>query len=132
MVIFGRKTSVKNKKILLVEDDALLAKALMDLLIREDFDVANANNGLQVYDLASKFQPHLILLDLILPGLDGFEVLRQLKDDDKLKTVPVFIISNLDSISEVKSAKALGAEDHFIKANTDMFKIIKAVKARVK
>ncbi|NCN07572.1 response regulator [Candidatus Falkowbacteria bacterium] len=132
MVIFGRKTSVKNKKILLVEDDALLAKALMDLLIREDFDVANANNGLQVYDLASKFQPHLILLDLILPGLDGFEVLRQLKDDDKLKTVPVFIISNLDSISEVKSAKALGAEDYFIKANTDMFKIIKAVKARVK
>ncbi len=126
--MFGRKKLEKNKKVLLVEDDALLANILMDSLMREKFDTVNIKDGLQVMEAAKKFQPDVVLLDLILPGLDGFEVLRQLKNDVKLKTVPVFIISNLDSISEVESAKALGAEDYFIKANTDVGKIIKAVK----
>lgn len=128
--MFGKEKKEKNKKILLVEDDSLLANILMDSLIREKFDVVNAKDGLQVMEMAKKFQPDLILLDLILPGLDGFEVLRQLKEDNKLKNVPVFIISNLDSISEVKSAKALGAEDYFIKANTDIGKIVKLVQKR--
>lgn len=129
--MFGRKKQEKNKKVLLVEDDALLANILMDSLVREKFDAVNVKDGLQAIDAAKKFQPDVVLLDLILPGLDGFEVLRQLKDDIKLKKVPVFIISNLDSISDVKSAKALGAEDYFIKANTDIEKIIKVVKKRI-
>jgi len=129
--MFGRKKPEANKKVLLVEDDSLLANILMDMLIREKFDAVNVKDGLQVMETARKFQPDLVLLDLILPGLDGFEVLRQLKEDNKLKTVPVFIISNLDSISEVKSAKALGAEDYFIKANSDIGKIIKVVQKRV-
>lgn len=129
--MFGRKQKEKNKKVLLVEDDSLLANILMDSLVREKFDAVNIKDGLQVMEAAKKFQPDVVLLDLILPGLDGFEVLRQLKDDNKLKTVPVFIISNLDSISEVKSAKALGAEDYFIKANTDIEKIIKVIKKRI-
>lgn len=129
--MFGRKKQEKNRKVLLVEDDALLANILMDSLVREKFDVVNIKDGLQALEAAQKFQPDLVLLDLILPGLDGFEVLRQLKADAKLKKAPVFIISNLDSISEVKSAKALGAEDYFIKANTDIGKIIKLVKKRI-
>lgn len=131
MAIFGRKNGGKTKKVLLVEDDSLLANVLMDSLTREGFDAVNVKDGLQVFETAQKFQPNLILLDLILPGLDGFEVLRQLKNENKLKNIPVFIISNLDSISEVKSAKALGAEDYFIKANTDIGKIIKVVKKRI-
>ena len=128
--MFGKK-SVKGNKVLLLEDDALLANILIDSLVREKFDVVNIKDGLQAFEAAQKFQPDAILLDLILPGLDGFEVLRQLKDDNKLKKIPVFIISNLDSISEVKSAKALGAEDYFIKANTDINKIIKIVSKKI-
>lgn len=129
--MFGRKPQKNNKKVLLVEDDSLLAKILMDSLVREEFDAVNIKDGLQVMETVKKFQPDVILLDLILPGLDGFEVLRELKDDTKLKNIPVFIISNLDSLSEVKSAKALGAEDYFIKANTDISKIIKVLKKRI-
>ncbi|MDO8668755.1 MAG: response regulator [Candidatus Buchananbacteria bacterium] len=129
--MLGLKKQTANKKVLLVEDDSLLANILMDSLVREKFDAVNIKDGLGVMEAAQKFKPDIVLLDLILPGLDGFEVLRQLKADSKLKSVPVFIISNLDSISEVKSAKALGAEDYFIKANTDIEKIIKVVKKRI-
>lgn len=126
--MFGIKKREKFKKVLLVEDDALLAGILMNSLSSEKFEAVNIKDGLQALEAAKKFQPDVVLLDLILPGLDGFEVLRQLKSENKLKKIPVFIISNLDSISDVKSAKALGAEDYFIKANTDIEKIIKVIK----
>lgn len=129
--MLGIKKQGKNKKVLLVEDNVLLANILMDSLTREKFDVVNIKDGLGVLEAAKKFVPDVVLLDLILPGLNGLEVLRQLKDESKLQNIPVFIISNLDSIPDVKSAKTLGAENYFTKANTDIEKIIKIVKKRV-
>ena len=129
--MFGRKKPIKKKKILVIEDDSLLANILINSIVREGFEAFNVLDGLQAIDTAKKLQPDLILLDLILPGLDGFEVLRQLKADNNLKKVPVFIISNLDSISDVRSAKVLGAEEYFIKANTNVKNIVKAVSNRL-
>lgn len=129
--MFGRKKPEKNKKVLVIEDDSLLANILMESLAREQFSAVNIKDGLQVMEAAKKFQPDVILLDLILPGLDGFEVLGQLKEDVKLKKVPVFIISNLDSISNVKLAKTMGAEDYFIKASSDIKNILKIIKKRI-
>ena len=129
--MFGRKKPIKKKKILVIEDDSLLANILINSIVREGFEAFNVLDGLQAIDTAKKLQPDLILLDLILPGLDGFEVLRQLKADNSLKKVPVFIITNLDSISDVRSAKVLGAEEYFIKANTNVKNIVKAVSNRL-
>lgn len=126
--MFGKK---KNGKVMIVEDDALLAKVLSQGFASEDFEVAVTGNGLEVTDLANKFKPQLILLDLMLPGLDGFEVLKQLKEDDNMKNIPVIIISNLDQVSDVKSAKVLGAEEYFIKANTQLDKIVNYAKSRL-
>jgi DNA-binding response OmpR family regulator len=129
--MFGRVKKV-TPKVLVVEDDALLAKILSDGLIAEKLQVIIVDNGLKVVETAKKFLPGVILLDLIIPGLDGFAVLKQLKSDEKTKKIPVAVISNLGDVGDVKSAKALGADDYFIKANTEMEKIVKYAKNKAK
>lgn len=116
----------------MVEDDALLAQVLVGVLNSNDFAVLNVINGLEVLESAKKFEPAIILLDLVLPGLDGFAVLDQLKADAKTKNIPVAVVSNLGDVGDVKSAKALGAEEYFIKANTQLQKIVDFIKKRIK
>lgn len=129
--MFGiNKKNKKAKKILIVEDDAMLARVLTKSVKAEKMDALNITNGLDALEAAKTYKPNVILLDLILPGLDGFEVLKQLKADSETKGIPVFVISNLDDLSDVKSAKALGAEEYFIKANIELKKIINATKER--
>jgi PleD family two-component response regulator len=128
--LFRRKKL--SNRVLLVEDDALLARVLADSLKAEDFDVVVVDNGLNVYDQVLKFSPDIILLDLIIPGIDGFAVLKQLQQESKTKGIPVVVVSNLDQPSDVKSVKALGAEQFFLKANTKMEVIVKYVKNRLR
>lgn len=130
--IFSSKKKKPVKKVMIVEDDALLAKALAESFITEKFEVTIVGNGLEVPDAIKKFFPDIILLDLILPGIDGFSVLRQLKEESKTKNIPVAILSNLGEAGDVKSTKALGADEYFIKANTEIAKIIKYVKDKLK
>lgn len=124
--------SKEKKSILIVEDDALLAQVLMDKFGREEFLPANVVNGLEVQAKAVELKPAIILLDLILPGLDGFEVLKLLRADDKTKNIPVVVISNLGEESDVKLAKSLGAEDYFVKANVSLEKLLQKVKNIIK
>ncbi len=130
--MFGFKKKEKGKKVLIVEDDALLAKVLSESFQAEKFQVLNVDNGLHVEEAVKKFSPHIILLDLILPGLDGFAVLKQLKEDSKTEKIPVVVLSNLSDVGDVKSTKALGAEEYFIKSNTAMDKIVNYVKDKLK
>jgi len=133
MSIFGKKKDKKIiKKVLIVEDDSLLAKVLSESFLAEKFDVTNVDNGLNVADAVKSFAPDIILLDLIIPGLDGFAVLKQLKADTKTEKIPVVVLSNLGDAGDIKSTKALGAEEYFIKANTEMDKIVKYVKNKLK
>ena len=85
--MFGLKKKDQKKLILLVEDDALLLEVLKLQIESEGFQVKTAVNGLEVLELARKFVPNLILLDLIIPGIDGFAVLRELKGDAKLAKI---------------------------------------------
>ncbi|MFA5125023.1 MAG: response regulator [Patescibacteria group bacterium] len=131
---FARKSQSKSqtKKILVVEDDSLLSKVLAETLKKEGFEVMVVDNGNDAVTMIRKFLPQLILLDLVIPGIDGFAVLKELKADDKLRSIPVVILSNLDEIGDVKSVKALGADDYFIKANTEMKKIVDYAKRALK
>ncbi len=128
---FGGGKKDKKKKILSIEDDALLAKVLIEGLTLEGFDVLNIDDGLKALDEAKKYKPDMILLDLILPGIDGFEVLKRLKADSETKDIPVIVVSNLGGVADVKSVKALGAEEYFIKANSEMEEIFKIIKKRI-
>jgi len=123
----------KNKgyKALIVEDDALLSGVLTKTFAENGFKVIGVENGLDVLDIAKKQKPDIILLDLIIPGLDGFGVLKQLKNDKDTKDIPVVVISNLDGEADVKSAKVLGADEYFIKANTKLKKILKFAQYKV-
>ncbi len=129
--MFGMKKKNKSKKILIVEDDSLLLKVLSTTFLSEKFEVVTVENGLEVLGAAKKFMPDIIMLDLIIPGIDGFSVLKQLKEDDATKNITVAIMSNLGSVGDVKSTKALGADEYFIKANTEIEKIVKYVKAKL-
>jgi len=130
-MLFGKKKKV-NKKVLIVEDDSLLLKVVSTTFLSEKFEVATVENGLEVLDTAKKFLPDIILLDLIIPGIDGFAVLKQLKNDSVTKNIPVVIMSNLGTAGDVKSTKALGADEYFIKANTEIEKIVNYVKDKLK
>lgn len=118
-------------KVLVVEDDALLAQALTQHLLKEKFDVATVGNGLEVVDVVKKFVPDIILLDIILPGLDGFGVLKLLRADKKMESIPVIVISNIGEVGDIKSAKALGAEEYIIKAHTQLSTIVNTIRKYV-
>jgi len=130
-----RKLFTRSKptgRVLVVEDDAMLSRVLAESLKTEKFKVLVVDNGSKVFDETAKFLPDIILLDLVLPGLDGFAVLKQLKEETKTASIPVVVVSNLDQPSDVKAVKALGADQYFLKANTKLDLIIQYVKDRLK
>ncbi len=128
--MFGLKKK-ESKTILLVEDDLLLLEVLKEQIEKEGFVVKTTVNGLEVTDLARKYSPSLILLDLIIPGIDGFAVLKELKEDGALAKIPVVVLSNLDKEGDIKSTIALGAAEHIIKANVKVEEIIKVIKRNI-
>lgn len=114
---------VEKKKILIAEDEKFLSTALADKLEREGFAVIKVTNGTDAVAVAKAEVPDLLLLDLIMPQKNGFEVLEELKG-----SVPTIILSNLGQDSDIEKAKKLGARDYWIKSEMEL----KVIAARVK
>ncbi len=114
-------------RILLVEDDRILRRAVQTTLRRHGFNVVAADDGEKALRLAKTEVPRLVLLDLIIPKVQGFEVLRRLKQDPKTASIPVLILSNLGQESDVKQAMDLGAVDYLVKANLSLDQLVKKV-----
>lgn len=119
--------SVKNK-VLIIEDDPLLVKMYQTKLAMEGFSIEIAQDGQQGLDLVKKFKPDLILLDLMLPVMDGFTVLERLKKDGQMKKIPVIVFSNLAQSSDIEQAKSLGAVDYIVKTHLTPNDIVKRIK----
>ncbi|MFA6407515.1 MAG: response regulator [Candidatus Paceibacterota bacterium] len=115
-------------RILIVEDEQALAKVLEEKLIKSGFEVKIAGDGEAALYAAGVFKPEMILLDLILPKKDGFEVLKELKASPTLATIPVIVLSNLGEDENLKKAFALGAKDYFVKSQHPINEIIDKVK----
>ncbi|MEI7498273.1 MAG: response regulator [Actinomycetota bacterium] len=113
----------KLKKIVVMEDDDILLKALNIELLSDSFDVISATNGEIGLLLSKKELPDLILLDLMMPKVNGFEVLASLKKNKKTKHIPVIILSNLGQDEEIKKCLALGALAYYKKSATDLVKL---------
>lgn len=109
-----------SPKVMVVEDDPLLRNLLSVKLSSTHCPYMFANDGTQAVDLIRKFGPDIIILDLMLPGKDGFEVLEEIKQDDKLKKIPVVIFSNKNSEQDRSRAQQLGVERFYVKAMTDL------------
>lgn len=119
------------KTILLVEDEPTLQKTLTVALTQEGYEVKSALDGEIGLRLARETKPDLILLDLILPKMDGFEVLDELKKDDAVKNIPVIILTNLESTQDIEKALALGATNYLVKANYDLKDVIEKIKGSI-
>ena len=115
-------------KILYVEDEPFIANALVRVLEQAGYHVEVAVDGEKGVELANKEIFDLVLLDLILPRIDGFEVLRQLKEGSATKNIPVIILSNLSTEEDKKKAKDLGALDFMVKAFANPLDIADRVK----
>lgn len=105
----------KQKRILIVDDEVQLQQAMTIRLEVNDFEVIGAQDGQEGLDKAKKENPDLIILDLMLPKINGFEVCRMLKFDDKYKSIPIIILSALDQQEEREKAVRCGSDAYFIK-----------------
>ena len=122
----------KKPTILIAEDDEVLLRALYLLFHGGNFTIASAGDGEVALKMTERIKPDLVLLDLLMPKMNGFDYLRSMKANVALKSIPVIVLSNLGNQDDVDKAKGLGAEDYFIKSNTDLAVLLKKVKARLK
>ena len=118
----------KTLKILLVEDDAFLLKMYTTKFEIEGFETFIADNGVKALSLAKEKMPDIILLDILLPKMDGFEVLEALKADMQTKNIPIILLTNLSQKEEVKKGLELGAKDYLIKAHFMPAEVVEKVK----
>jgi DNA-binding response OmpR family regulator len=107
----------KKIKIMIVEDDQMISGMYKTKLIQDGFEVIIAEDGASALEMAAKETPGLIMLDVILPQLDGFSVLTELKKNAKTKNIPVIMLTNLGTDEDRKKGEQLGAIDYLVKAN---------------
>jgi DNA-binding response OmpR family regulator len=116
------------KTILLIEDEPLLGNLLKQRLEKENLQVALERDGQAALDYLATNKPDLILLDIILPKLSGFELMEKIRSNPNLQQSPIVIISNLGQESDVEKGKALGAIGYFVKAQLSIEDLVSRVK----
>ncbi|MDZ7798035.1 MAG: response regulator [Patescibacteria group bacterium] len=119
-------------KILLVEDEKTLSDMYKTKFEMENYEIIQSFDGKDGLEKAKKIDPDIILLDIILPKLDGFLVLKDLKSDDQLKKIPVLLLTNLGQEDDIKKGKKLGADGYFVKANHNPAEIVDKVREQLK
>lgn len=123
-------TASQNKNIkmvFVVEDDKFMRNLLINKLQKEGFQTEGIPSGEEALELIKTKTPDLILLDLILPNMDGFEVIQYLKSDPRLSNIPVLILSNLGEKKDIEKAEEIGVAGFLIKANFTPSEIIKKI-----
>ncbi|MDP3964591.1 MAG: response regulator [bacterium] len=118
-----------SAKILLIEDEKMLSSMYSTKFTKEGYNLVAAYDGEEGLAKAKTEKPDLILLDIIMPKLDGFVVLKALKEDSSLKDIPVILLTNLGQDEDIKKGKELGANDYFIKANHTPAEVVEKARA---
>ena len=121
------KPKTKPKSIFWVEDDRLIGTILEKKFITGGFEVFRSHNGDEALIALKDIQPDIIILDITLPDMDGFEILQKIRNDSKFKKTPVMILSNLSKPSDFEKAKVLGASKYLVKASSSLDQIVSDV-----
>lgn len=116
------------KKILFVEDESALQKTFGDVLDQEGYKMISAMDGEEGLKLAGAEKPDLILLDLILPKINGFDTLEQLKSNPALRDIPVIVLTNLEGAGDIEKALELGAMTYLVKSNYTLEEVLQKIK----
>lgn len=121
-------------KVLVVEDDAFLSELLGTKLKKEGFEVTLAGDGETALVKMKEVKPDVILLDLMLPKMDGFQVMESIKrDEDKsLMSIPIIILSNFGQEEKIQKGLQLGAKDYLVKANFTTSEIVDKIRKTIK
>ena len=122
----------KKIRVLIIEDEPALVDIYSTKLLMEGFEVQSAMDGVVGFEMAVNNSPDCILLDVLLPSKDGFEVLKDLRDIPKMKEVPIIILSNLGQEYEIKRGLSLGATRFLTKANLTPARVVDEVRAVLK
>jgi CheY-like chemotaxis protein len=123
---------IKNKKILIVEDEAPLRNAIADILTFEGFTVFQAKNGQEGLDLSLAQHPDLILLDLMMPVMDGLTMLEKLRQDQEYgKNALVILLTNINDPDKVAQATEAGTFDFLVKSDWNIEDVVKKIKTRL-
>lgn len=121
-----------KKRILIIEDETTLQRALMEYLMEEGFETVSAMDGAKGLELAKTQSPDLILLDIILPKMDGFAVLEGIKSDPNTKNIPVILLTNLESPEDIQKAFDKGATTYLVKSDFKLEEIFTKIKETLK
>ncbi|MDD5032907.1 MAG: response regulator [Candidatus Pacebacteria bacterium] len=122
----------EEKTVLVIEDDQFLREVVVQKLKREGFDVLSAIDANEAFLRIKEKKPGIMLLDLILPGIDGFEFLSQIKKNPETNKIPVIVLSNLGQKEDVDRAREAGAADYLVKANYTPGEIAKKIREVLK
>jgi CheY-like chemotaxis protein len=117
-----------KKKILWVEDDKLIGTILAKKIISSGFELFHAKNGEEALEIISHETPDAIVVDLLLPGMSGFDILQKMQMDERSKKIPTMVLSNLSKPSDIEKAKILGAKKFLVKAATSLDQIVAEMK----
>ena len=118
----------RKKIILWVEDDLMIGTILGNKLIAAGYDLIHVSGGEEALYQLKQVVPSLIVLDILLPGINGFDVLSKIKADSSLKDIPVIILSNVSRDSDIDKANAMGVKKFLVKPTTSLEEIIAEVK----
>ena len=116
------------KKILIAEDEDVLLNVLKDRFETDDWKVVVAKDGIGALEAIKNNKLDLVLLDLLMPKKDGFEVLQEVKGNPEMKDLPIIVLSNLGGDEDIKKAIALGANDYYVKTQHPMSEIVEKAK----
>ncbi len=119
------------KKVLIIEDEEILRNLLRKKLSAKGYETKTAVDGKEGFEKVKKENPDIILLDLIMPKMNGFDVLEKLEKDEKLSNIPVIIVSNSGQPVEIDKAKKFGVKDWIVKTNFDLDEVIKKVVSQI-
>lgn len=116
-------------KILLIEDDEMLHGMYTQKFKNQGYDIISAYNGADGVKMAETEKPDMILLDVIMPKMDGFVALKKIRKNPVTEKIPVILLTNLGQEEDVRKGKELGADDYFIKANHTPQEVVDKVKS---
>lgn len=119
----------KNRTILIVEDELPFRQIYRDAMEMHGYKVIEAGDGQEALETIEKQKPDLVLLDLVLPKVNGFDVLTHLKNHDELKNIPVVVYSIMNDKPSIDRAMNLGANDFTIKGETPAVEVLNKVRA---
>ncbi|MBI3290789.1 response regulator [Candidatus Falkowbacteria bacterium] len=119
-----------KKTILLVEDDRDLLSLMNKKLKQENFNVLQAETGQQALDILAKQKPDLVLLDILLPDIDGLTVLNEIASKEETEDLPVIILSNLADQGSLEQAQAVGDYEYLVKAKTELNEVVKKIREK--